>query len=94
MSIYNRRMFNNVPNNMRTNSRGVGITSGLVPVIKANQGTFIDSDEYKKLKAIADQIVPQQQGFLQETHRPYLIFLQEYLKQERVESPSLKVLVV
>ena len=63
MSIYNRRMFNNVPNNMRTNSRGVGITSGLVPVIKANQGKFIDSEEYQKLKAIADQIVPQQQGF-------------------------------
>ena len=63
MSIYNRRMFNNVPNNMRTNSRGVGITSGLVPVIKANQGKFIDSAEYQKLKAIADQIVPQQQGF-------------------------------
>ena len=63
MSIYNRRMFNNVPNNMRTNSRGVGITSGLVPVIKANQGKFIDSAEYQKLKAIAEQIVPQQQGF-------------------------------
>jgi hypothetical protein len=48
---------------MRTNSRGVGITSGLVPVIKANEGKFIDSEEYKKLKAIAEQIVPQQQGF-------------------------------
>ena len=32
MSVYNRKMFVNAPERLKVNSRGTGITSGLVPV--------------------------------------------------------------
>ena len=57
MSVYNRKMFVNAPQRMKINSRGTGITSGLVPVMKANNGLFADSEEYKKLYEIADFVI-------------------------------------
>ena len=63
MSVYNRKMFVNAPQRMKINSRGTGITSGLVPVMKAKEGLFADSEEYKKLYEIAQQITPEQRGF-------------------------------
>ena len=63
MAIYNRKMFVNTPERMKLNSRGTGITSGLVPVVKANQGLFADSEDYNKLYELAQQITPDQKGF-------------------------------
>ena len=63
MAIYNRKMFVNTPERMKLNSRGTGITSGLVPVVKANQGYFADSEDYNKLYELAQQITPDQKGF-------------------------------
>ena len=63
MAIYNRKMFVNAPEKMKLNSRGTGITSGLVPVMKANTGLYADSEEYKKLYDLAQGIVPKQRGF-------------------------------
>ena len=56
-------MFVNAPERMKLNSRGTGITSGLVPVMKAKKGYFADSEEYKKLYELAQQITPEQKGF-------------------------------
>jgi|TARA_R110001583_G_scaffold173871_1_gene327961 hypothetical protein len=63
MAIYNRQMFVNAPEKMKLNSRGTGITSGLVPVMKANKGLYADSEEYQKLYDLAQGIVPKQRGF-------------------------------
>lgn len=63
MAIYNRKMFVNQPERMKLNSRGTGITSGLVPVMKANKGLYADSAEYQKLYDLAQGIVPKQRGF-------------------------------
>jgi len=48
---------------MKLNSRGTGITSGLVPVMRANKGLYADSAEYQKLYDLAQGIVPKQRGF-------------------------------
>lgn len=77
MAIYNRKMFVNTPERMKLNSRGTGITSGLVPVVKANQGYFADSEDYNKLYELAQQITPDQKGFFQEMHQHYLIFFND-----------------
>ena len=63
MAIYNRKMFVNQPEKMKLNSRGTGITSGLVPVMKAKDGMYADSAEYQKLYDLAQGIVPKQRGF-------------------------------
>ena len=63
MAIYNRKMFVNQPEKMKLNSRGTGITSGLVPVMKAQKGLYADSAEYQKLYDLAQGIVPKQRGF-------------------------------
>ena len=63
MAVYNRKMFVNAPERMKLNSRGTGITSGLVPVMKANTGLYADSEEYKKLYDLAQGVVPKQRGF-------------------------------
>ena len=63
MSVYNRKMFVNAPERMKLNSRGTGITSGLVPVMKAKDGLYADSAEYQKLYDLAQGIVPDQGGF-------------------------------
>jgi len=63
MAVYNRKMFVNAPERMKLNSRGTGITSGLVPVMKAKDGIYADSEEYKKLYDLAQGIVPKQRGF-------------------------------
>jgi len=63
MAIYNRKMFVNQPERMKLNSRGTGITSGLVPVMKAKKGLYADSEEYQKLYDLAQGIVPKQRGF-------------------------------
>jgi len=63
MAIYNRKMFVNQPERMKLNSRGTGITSGLVPVMKAKKGLYADSEEYQKLYDLAQGLVPEQKGF-------------------------------
>ena len=63
MAIYNRKMFVNQPEKMKLNSRGTGITSGLVPVMKAQKGLYADSAEYQKLYDLAQGLVPEQKGF-------------------------------
>src|SRR5210317_1548276 len=63
MAIYNRKMFVNQPERMKLNSRGTGITSGLVPVMKAKKGLYADSEEYQKLYDLAQGLVPEQRGF-------------------------------
>ena len=76
MSVYNRKMFVNAPQRMKINSRGTGITSGLVPVMKAKEGLFADSEEYKKLYEIAQQITPQQRGFFSQNAPALFDFFQ------------------
>ncbi len=76
MSLYNRKMFVNAPQRMKLNSRGTGITSGLVPVMKAKEGLFADSEEYKKLYEIAQQITPQQRGFFSQNAPALFDFFQ------------------
>ena len=63
MAVYNRKMFVNAPERMKLNSRGTGITSGLVPVMKAQKGLYADSAEYQKLYDLAQGLVPEQKGF-------------------------------
>ena len=76
MSVYNRKMFVNAPERMKLNSRGTGITSGLVPVMKAKKGYFADSEEYKKLYELAQQITPEQKGFFSQNAPALFDFFQ------------------
>lgn len=76
MSVYNRKMFVNAPQRMKINSRGTGITSGLVPVMKAKEGLFADSEEYKKLYELAQQITPEQKGFFSQNAPALFDFFQ------------------
>jgi hypothetical protein len=46
MSVYNRKMFVNAPQRMKLNSRGTGITSGLVPIQKPKRGLVNEPGSY------------------------------------------------
>ena len=46
MSVYNRKMFVNAPERMKLNSRGTGITSGLVPIQKPKRGLVNEPGSY------------------------------------------------
>ncbi len=75
MAIYNRKMFSNAPERMKLNSRGSGITSGLVPIRRMENGGFLDSNEdYQKLLGIARQVVPEQSGFFSQNAPALLDF--------------------
>ena len=45
MAVYNRKMFVNAPQQMKLNSRGTGITSGLVPM-KPKRGLVNEPGSY------------------------------------------------
>jgi hypothetical protein len=46
MSVYNRKMFVNAPQRLKINSRGTGITSGLVPIQKPKRGLVNEPGSY------------------------------------------------
>lgn len=46
MSVYNRKMFVNAPERMKLNSRGTGITSGLLPIQKPKRGLVNEPGSY------------------------------------------------
>ena len=54
-------MFTNVPEKMKINSRGTGITSGLVPIkpINMEKGGSV----YDRLYEIYSDAIPQEKGF-------------------------------
>ena len=76
MTIYNRRMFSNAPERMKINSRGTGITSGLVPIRKFNGGGVgvTDNPDYQRLLNLAQEIVPEQRGFFSQNAPALLDF--------------------
>ena len=76
MTIYNRRMFSNAPERMKINSRGTGITSGLVPIRKFNGGGVgvTDNPDYQRLLNLAKEIVPEQRGFFSQNAPALLDF--------------------
>ena len=76
MTIYNRRMFSNAPERMKINSRGTGITSGLVPIRKFNGGGVgvTDNPDYQTLLNLAREVVPEQRGFFSQNAPALLDF--------------------
>jgi len=74
MTIYNRKMFSNAPERMKINSRGTGITSGLVPIRNFENGGLAENPDYQRLLNLAREVVPEQKGFFSQNSPALLDF--------------------
>jgi len=74
MTIYNRKMFSNAPERMKINSRGTGITSGLVPIRNFENGGLAENPDYQRLLNLAREVVPEQKGFFSQNAPALLDF--------------------
>ena len=86
MTLYNRRMFTNVPEKMKINSRGTGITSGLVPIkpIKMEKGGSV----YDRLYEIYSDAIPQEKGFFSQNAPALLNFFSALAQQGAGGQPA------
>ena len=81
MTVYNRQMFVNAPQQMKLNSRGTGITSGLVPMkpkrgLVNEPGNYAGEDKNDELMSVistmmADQNIAQLQPYQETFERMY-----------------------
>ena len=81
MAVYNRKMFVNAPQQMKLNSRGTGITSGLVPMkpkrgLVNEPGSYAGENENDELMSVistmmADQNMAQLQPYQETFERMY-----------------------
>ena len=81
MTVYNRQMFVNAPQQMKLNSRGTGITSGLVPMkpkrgLVNEPGNYAGEDKNDELMSVistmmADQNMAQLQPYQETFERMY-----------------------
>jgi len=74
MSVYNRKMFENAPERMKINSRGTGITSGLVPMKPIGMENGGDPTYESLYEIYSKALGDQPKGFFAQNAGPLLQF--------------------